>query len=105
MLLRPTDLTFVPGTAASRFEPEGPPAAADGQVLGREFLGREWLYLIELGGRRLRVRQPLAVDLARGQRARLALAPDAEPILFPQALPLRPAGPAPPTPLNPQTPR
>jgi iron(III) transport system ATP-binding protein len=105
VLLRPTDLTVVSTSGGSR--PAGAPDAegADGQVLGREFLGREWLYLVELGGRRLRVRLPLAVDLARGQCARLALAPDAEPILFPHALPLRPAGPAPGSPPIPLTPR
>ena len=62
------------------------------EILGREFLGRDWLYLVQHRSGRLRVRQPLAVDLARGQRRRLMLAADAQPMLFPHGLPLRSLG-------------
>ncbi|MFM7268375.1 MAG: ABC transporter ATP-binding protein [Cyanobium sp.] len=85
VLLRPTDLTFAPAAAS------GDGQGGDGvEILGREFLGRDWLYLVQHRSGRLRVRQPLAVDLARGQRRRLMLAADAQPMLFPHGLPLRP---------------
>jgi iron(III) transport system ATP-binding protein len=92
VLLRPTDLTFVAptGPAASAAPGQRQGAGVEVEVLGREFLGREWLYLVELAGRRLRVIQPLAVDLVRGDRRGLALAADAQPMLYPSALPLRP---------------
>ncbi len=61
----------------------------EAEVLSREFLGRSWLYLVELADLRLRVRQPLEVVLARGERCRLLLEPGAEPLLFPGGLPLR----------------
>ena len=83
VLLRPEDLRF-----ASPSEPSGPEAEVE--VLGREFLGREWLYLVQHPLGRLRVRQPLGVNLARGERRTLRFASDAEPILYPGALRLRP---------------
>jgi iron(III) transport system ATP-binding protein len=94
VLLRPTDLTFVAAASSAASIAPGQPqgAGVEVQVLGREFLGREWLYLVELAGRRLRLRQPLAVDLVRGDRRGLAMAADAEPMLYPHALPLRPRG-------------
>lgn len=83
LLLRPTDLVFAAaGEPAER--------SAEVEVLGREFLGREWLYLVQHPQGRLRVRQPLSIQLARGERRRLRLAADAAPILYPAALPLRP---------------
>ncbi len=42
-------------------------------MIGREFLGREWLYQVQCGERRLRLRLPLEQDYARGQRCRLRL--------------------------------
>jgi iron(III) transport system ATP-binding protein len=90
VLLRPTDLSFAP-----RDEPPSPLADADDEVevMGREFLGRDWLYLVQHRLGRLRVRQPLSVQLARGERRRLRLASDGEPLLYPAALPLRPCDP------------
>jgi iron(III) transport system ATP-binding protein len=100
LLLRPTDLEVVPAAAAA--EPSGEatpdPDALQGvevEVLGREFLGRDWLYQMGLGSLRLRVRLPLAVALERGERCRLALRPGAEPLLFPCGLPVRPRCPGP----------
>jgi iron(III) transport system ATP-binding protein len=90
VLLRPTDLSFAP-----KAEPQAPGDGADDEVevLGREFLGRDWLYLVQHRLGRLRVRQPLSVQLARGERRRLRLASDGEPLLYPDALPLRPCDP------------
>jgi iron(III) transport system ATP-binding protein len=65
----------------------------DVEVIGREFLGRDWLYLVQHRLGRLRVRQPLSVQLARGERLRLRLAGDGEPLLYPPALSLRPCAP------------
>ncbi|MFM7268936.1 MAG: ABC transporter ATP-binding protein [Cyanobium sp.] len=85
VLLRPSDLCFAPAAEA------GDAQSGDGvEILGREFLGRDWLYLVQHRSGRLRVRQPLAVDLARGERRKLRLAADAQPMLFPAGLPLRP---------------
>jgi len=64
--------------------------AIEVSVLSREFLGRDWLYQVKLGDRRLRVRQRLSPALERGQRCRLALMPGAEPLLFPLGWPMRP---------------
>jgi iron(III) transport system ATP-binding protein len=65
------------------------------EVLGREFLGRDWLYQMGLGSLRLRVRLPLAMALERGERCQLAVRPEAEPLLFPAALPVRARSPSP----------
>jgi iron(III) transport system ATP-binding protein len=88
VLLRPTDLSFAP-----RGEPPADGGDDDVEVIGREFLGRDWLYLVQHRLGRLRVRQPLSVQLARGERRRLRLAGDGEPLLYPPALPLRPCAP------------
>ena len=60
-------------------------------VLGREFLGRDWLYLVQLGDLRLRLRLPLSHDWTRGQRARLVQQPGASALLYPGRLPVQPA--------------
>ncbi len=57
-------------------------------VLGREYLGREWLYQVQFGSLRLRLRLPLDRSYGRGQRCRLGLVPGARARLFPQRLPL-----------------
>ena len=48
-------------------------AAGHARVIGREFLGYEWLYLIELGEQRLRLRVALSQDIAPGERCDLSL--------------------------------
>jgi len=100
LLLRPTDLEVVPAVAAAGPSGEAPPdpdvlPGVEVEVLGREFLGRDWLYQMGLGSLRLRVRLPLAVALERGERCRLALRPEAKPLLFPPGLPLRSCYPRP----------
>jgi iron(III) transport system ATP-binding protein len=57
-------------------------------VMGREFLGREWLYQVKAGDLRLRLRLPLQADYARGQKARLRLRPAEPARLFPAGLEL-----------------
>jgi iron(III) transport system ATP-binding protein len=56
----------------------------DGQahVLSREFLGYEWLYLIELDGLRLRLRVGLSIDIPAGSRCALSLRADWQPQLI-----------------------
>jgi iron(III) transport system ATP-binding protein len=98
LLLRPTDLEVLPraepaGTSADAPPDPDPRQGVEVEVLGREFLGRDWLYQMGLGSLRLRVRLPLAVALERGERCRLALRPGAEPLLFPSGLPLRASSP------------
>ena len=100
LLVRPTDLTVLhAGIVAGRSGDDPPdPEARPGvevEVLGREFLGRDWLYQMGLGSLRLRVRLPLAVALERGERCRLALRPEAEPLLLPFGLPVRARWPGP----------
>ena len=69
-----------------RLEADGAGAA---RVVGREFLGREWLYQVEAGPQRLRLRLPLEQELKRGQRVRLAVRADQPALLFPDRLPLQ----------------
>jgi iron(III) transport system ATP-binding protein len=52
-------------------------------VLGREFLGREWLYQVQCGDLKLRLRLPLEADFQRGQRCRLRLRAGEPARLFP----------------------
>ena len=68
------------------FEPD-----ADGEawVMGREFLGREWLYRLKAEGLSLRLRSPLGTELQRGQRGHLRLRPAARARLFPAGLEAR----------------
>ncbi len=69
-----------------------PDPAAEALVVGREFLGREWLYQVETGAQRLRLRLrlPLECELEPGQRCRLLLRSESSALLFPQRLSLRP---------------
>ncbi|MFM7675128.1 MAG: ABC transporter ATP-binding protein [Synechococcus sp.] len=57
-------------------------------VLGREFLGREWLYQVQQplpeGALQLRLRLPLEQEHARGQRCRLSLRRGEAALLFPE---------------------
>jgi len=66
-----------------------PDPEADAWVLGREFLGREWLYQVQCGAGRLRLRLPLSADHARGQRCRLRLRPGEPVRLFPAGIDLQ----------------
>ena len=98
LLLRPTDLEVLlpadpAGTSGDAPPDPDPRQSVEVEVLGREFLGRDWLYQMGLGSLRLRVRLPLAVALERGERCRLTLRPGAEPLLFPAGLPLRASSP------------
>ena len=45
----------------------------DACVMGREFLGREWLYRVEAAEQQMRLLLPLAQDYRRGTRCRLRL--------------------------------
>jgi iron(III) transport system ATP-binding protein len=65
--------------------------APDGlaQVVGREFQGRHWIYLVECAGERLRVQRPLACDLPRGCRAHLRLRAGESALLYPGGLRIR----------------
>jgi iron(III) transport system ATP-binding protein len=65
-----------------------PDQAAEAWVVGREFLGREWLYQVQAGELRLRLRLPLSADYSRGQRCRLRLRPGEPARLFPGGLAL-----------------
>ena len=60
-------------------DPEG-----DACVMGREFLGREWLYRVEAGGQQWRLRLPLAQDYRRGTRGRLCLREGESVLLYPE---------------------
>jgi iron(III) transport system ATP-binding protein len=61
---------------------------AEAWVLGREFLGREWLYQVQCGQGRLRLRLPLEHDYNRGQRCRLRLRAGEPVRLFPAGVDL-----------------
>ena len=79
VLLSPQGLELVPDDSAEAW------------VVGREFLGREWLYQVQSDGRRLRLRLPLSADYERGQRCRLHLRAGEPARLFPGGQPLRTA--------------
>jgi iron(III) transport system ATP-binding protein len=85
LLLTPEALALDPLAGPA---PERPVA----RVLGREFLGREWLVSVDLQGRCLRVRLPLEQRLERGQPCALRVLAGAEALLYPGALPVRPVG-------------
>jgi len=82
VFLRPTDLVLAPAGAP------GTAAARPARVVGREFLGQEWLYQVQLAERRLWVRQPLATVVGRGEDCLVDLRAGVEPLLFPGGLPL-----------------
>ena len=69
---------------------------AEAWVLGREFLGREWLYQVQCGQGRLRLRLPLEHDYSRGQRCRLRLRAGEPVRLFPAGVDLVAAADVPP---------
>ena len=60
-------------------------------VMGREFLGREWLIQVHLevpsaAPLKLRLRLPLAQEVSHGQRCRVRLRPGQTALLFPERL-------------------
>jgi iron(III) transport system ATP-binding protein len=61
VLVLPEDLEFVPD------------AQGEAWVLGREFLGQEWAYWVQMGQQRLRLRLPLAFSHSRGDRGLVRL--------------------------------
>jgi iron(III) transport system ATP-binding protein len=63
-----------------------PDAGGEAWVLGREFLGREWLYQVQLSEQRLRLRLPLDHDWSRGQRCQVQLRSGAKGLLYPDRL-------------------
>ena len=65
-----------------------PDDTAEAWVLGREFLGREWLYQVQCGQGRLRLRLPLEYDYSRGQRCQLRLRAGEPVRLFPAGIDL-----------------
>jgi iron(III) transport system ATP-binding protein len=77
LLVSPEDLELVPD------------ASGDGWVLGREFLGREWLYQVQLGEQRLRLRLPLDHDWSRSQRCQVRQRQGARGLLYPDRLAVR----------------
>lgn len=77
VLLLPESLAFHP-------DPEG-----EAWVLGREFLGQEWAYWVQMGSQRLRLRLPLALSHARGDRGVVRLRAGGTGWLFPGGRPLR----------------
>jgi len=64
-------------------------ATGEATVLGREFLGREWLVQVQMGELRLRLRLPLAQSWQRGQRCRVCQKPGATALLYPGLVPLQ----------------
>ena len=81
----PSALTVLVNPEALQLEAD---ASADAQVLGREFLGREWLVQVQQGELRLRLRLPLEQDWQRGQRCRVRRRLGATALLYPGAVPL-----------------
>jgi iron(III) transport system ATP-binding protein len=60
------------------------------KVMGREFLGHTWLYQVEQGNVRLRVRRPMDLPLQIGQHCALRLRPAAVVSTFPADSSLQP---------------
>ena len=81
---QPWDVLVLP--EGLTFEPD---PAGEAWVLGREFLGQDWAYLVQWGDRRLRLRLPLALLHPRGQRGHVRLRSHAAGWLFPGGARLR----------------
>jgi iron(III) transport system ATP-binding protein len=75
-MARPQALEFLPSE-------DGP-----AWITGREFLGREWLYQVQLGDQRLRWRAPLEADHPHGRRGWLRFRGGESALLFPGGRPL-----------------
>ncbi len=65
-----------------------PDSSGDAFVIGREFLGRSWLYRLRLGDQQLRLIRPLDEDHPRGLRCRLSLQSGSIVLLHPHCLSL-----------------
>ena len=76
VMARPQALEFLPSEEGSAW------------ITGREFLGREWLYQVQLGDQRLRWRAPLEADHHHGRRGRLRFRSGKSALLFPGGRPL-----------------
>ncbi|WP_156818503.1 ABC transporter ATP-binding protein [Cyanobium gracile] len=76
VMVRPQALEFLPDEDGSAW------------ITGREFLGREWLYQVQLGEQRLRWRAPLEADHPHGRRGRLRFRSGESALLFPGGRPL-----------------
>jgi iron(III) transport system ATP-binding protein len=87
---QPLEVLVSPEAIALRPDSDG-----EAWVQGREFLGREWLYQVQLGELKLRLRLPLEAEYGRGQRCELSLRPGAKGILFPTREPLQVLEPGP----------
>ena len=72
-----------PSAISLELDPEG-----DACVMGREFLGREWLYRVEAAEQQMRLLLPLAQDYRRGTRCRLRLRAGESVLLYPHRIPL-----------------
>lgn len=66
-----------------------PDSAGNAQVMGREFLGRKWLYRIRIGDQQLRLIRPLDEDHQMGMRCRLSLQQGSTVLLHPNCLSLQ----------------
>jgi iron(III) transport system ATP-binding protein len=82
----PDDATVLIDPGLIDLEPD---AEGDACVMGREFLGRSWLYRIQIGDQQLRLIRPLGEDHQRGLRCRLSLQQNSEVLLHPQCLSLQ----------------
>ncbi len=56
-------------------------------IQGREFLGSDWLFKVNLNGQILRVRQPIDFSLKPGDHCSLSFLPNSKGILFPGSIP------------------
>ncbi len=79
------ELLVPPDSLLLESRPEGP-----AWVVGREFHGRDWNYLVQCGEERLRVRVPLECDYACGERVMVRLGPGKSALLYPGRLRVRP---------------
>ena len=83
----PLEVLVSPDGIELQLNPQG-----EAWLQGREFLGREWLYQVQLGELKLRLRLPLEAEYGRGQRCQLQLRPGTPAMLFPSRQPLQALG-------------
>jgi iron(III) transport system ATP-binding protein len=85
-LEEPCEVLILPEGLGFEPDPQG-----EAWVLGREFLGHDWAYWVEWGGRRFRLRLPLERVYARGQRGSVRCKANGSGWLFPGGQRLRAA--------------